>query len=159
MYTGRVVFDDLLPADTVTAAIELSRLADMCGITQVGTFMAEKIKSVLLANPEPSPPHLSPDKLNNPDMYIYVMTGEHIASASHLPRDHDVRKILASASVASFLGNSEGKFKFATEAEEFTNFSSDLMAAVKRVLSSNIELRGRRYKEPIGGRNMKTSSW
>lgn len=50
MYTNRTVFDNPPPAEAITASIEFSRLADMCGIAHVESMMADHIKQIILSN-------------------------------------------------------------------------------------------------------------
>ena len=54
MYLGQVIFGDMDPGDQVTAAIEFSRMADLCGITGMEDLMAEHVRTTILAS---SPPY------------------------------------------------------------------------------------------------------
>jgi hypothetical protein len=53
LYIRRIHFDSKGPGDQVSAAIELVRLADLCNITGMESEMAQHIKDILVANPDP----------------------------------------------------------------------------------------------------------
>ncbi|ELR08411.1 hypothetical protein VC83_03559 [Pseudogymnoascus destructans] len=50
---GRVVFGESAPEEAITTAIELTRLADMCGIIGMEFVIAGHIKAIIIANPAP----------------------------------------------------------------------------------------------------------
>ena len=142
MYKGQVGFGDLSAIESVTAAIEFARIADMYGVTGMEARMAEHIKALINAS--------SPPWDDKPDSNVYLIESKHIASAVHLPQRHPVREILAAASVKGFFVQDE--HKFSNEAKEVPGFSSDLLMAVKSALKT---LRKEDYKawiiDPIDG--------
>ncbi|KAJ5937051.1 hypothetical protein N7466_003501 [Penicillium verhagenii] len=86
LYLGIVKFDYNGPEDGISAAIELVRLADMCNITGMECSMAQHIKDILVANPEPRRSSKNSDLHHSPN--TYCLTREHIISTTNLPVEH-----------------------------------------------------------------------
>lgn len=126
LYLGRVIFGKSTPKETITAAIEFVRFADMCGVTGMETLMAEHIKAIIIANPAPSS--------GKSDTNTYCLTSRHIVSAASLPDGHPVRSLLAAAAVKRYLR--DDNHKFLKEIQEVPNFYFDLLKAVKATLES-----------------------
>lgn len=144
---GRIVFKELAPEESITSAIELSRFADMCGITGVERQVAAHIRDIILANPLKKPPYKSRDPATN----THCITAEHIVAASYLPGGHAVRIILATASVEGYM---QFKLhKFTEEAQCVAGFSADLLMAVKETLNTLHvdDYSGIFFREPISG--------
>jgi hypothetical protein len=129
LYLGRVVFGKLKPEDTITAAIEFVRIADMCGVTGMETLMAGHIKTVIIDNPSPNN-----GLRRSPDANTYYLTTKHIISVANLPKEHPVRKLLAAAAVEGYLRDDD--HKFLKETQELASFSADLLGEVKATLNS-----------------------
>ncbi len=127
MYLGQVGFGDLSPSESIGAAIEFSRIADMYGVTGMEETMASHIKSLVKTCPYPP-------KTYQFDKHTFLLESQHIASAVQLPHGHAVRRILAVASVRGYLKQS--KHKFSKEVEELPGFASDLLDAVKSTLET-----------------------
>lgn len=145
LYLGRVIFGKLTPEETITAAIEFVRFADMCGVTGMETLMAEHIKAIIIANPAPSP--------RKSDTNTYYLTSKHIISAASLPEEHPVRSILAAAAVKGYLR--DDNYRFQKETQEVPNFSADLLKAVKATLKSlTITHSSITVKDPVSGEKM-----
>jgi ApbE superfamily uncharacterized protein (UPF0280 family) len=70
-----------------------------------------------------------------PDTNIHNITPEHIEAASHLPKEHSVRLLLARASIDSYL-NSEEDFSFSTAFYEVPEFAGDLLQELREALKS-----------------------
>lgn len=146
LYLGRVIFGKLTPKETITAAIEFVRFADMCGVTGVETLMAEHIKAIIIANPAPGS-HLG---RREPDTNTYCLTSKHIISAASLPEEHPVRSMLAAAAVEGYLR--DDNHKFLKETQEVPNFSADLLKAVKATLKGlTISYSSIVVKDPVSG--------
>jgi hypothetical protein len=126
LYLGRVIFGKSTPKETITAAIEFVRFADMCGVTGMETLMAERIEAIIIANPD--------SNLRKPDTNTHYLTSEHIISVASLPKEHPVRSLLAAAAVEGYLR--DDNHKFLKEIQEVPNFSADLLKAVKATLKS-----------------------
>ncbi|KFY84307.1 hypothetical protein V500_09422 [Pseudogymnoascus sp. VKM F-4518 (FW-2643)] len=131
------------PEESIAAAIEFSRLADMCGIIGTEAQAAAHIKDTILASLTTS---------RNPDKNTCHITSAHIISAAHLPRGHAVRQILAKASVEGYLNLQH--HKFSEEAQCVASFSADLLIAVRETMRS-IRVNGSsgiEFEEPISGK-------
>lgn len=112
LYLRRVKFDLKDPGDQISTAMELVRLADMCNMTGMESQMARYIKDILISNPNPQPSDLEGRHL---DTNTYCLTPQHIISATFLPREHSVRRILAAASVEGYLRDENHKFAQETQ--------------------------------------------
>lgn len=145
LYLGRVIFGKLTPTETITAAIEFVRIADMCGVTGMETLMAEHIRAIIIANPAPGP--------RGSDTNTYCLISKHIISAASLPEEHPVRSILAATAVKAYL--LDDNYRFQKETQEVPNFSADLLKAVKATLKSlAITYSSITVKDPVSGGNV-----
>ncbi|KAL4860661.1 hypothetical protein BDV12DRAFT_94060 [Aspergillus spectabilis] len=66
LYLRRIQFDCEGPEDQISATIELVRLADMCNITGMESQMAQYIKAILVANPDPRGSDLNDISISRP---------------------------------------------------------------------------------------------
>ncbi|OBT60688.1 hypothetical protein VE03_09991 [Pseudogymnoascus sp. 23342-1-I1] len=150
---GRIVFKEYTSEvstpeastqeESITAAIEFSRLADMYGIIGMESRVAAHIRDIILS----SPPPLSWNLEKN----THYITSGHIISASHLPQGHAVREVLAMASVEGYMLFDH--HKFSEEAQCVANFSADLLKAVKETMNSIHHNRYRvEFKNPVSGK-------
>jgi len=114
------------PTDSITAAIEFIRIADVCDVTGMENLMAEHVRAIILANP--------PQYSYKFDSNTYLLNSDHIASAACLPDGHPVREILAAATVRGYFRQDE--HKFFKVAKEVPSFSSDLLEVVKGALKT-----------------------
>jgi hypothetical protein len=126
---GWIVFGECEPDVAITTAIEFARLADMCGITCVESFVAERIKAIILANPG-----LETNFDRSPSTNTHHLTSQNITSAFNLPEGHPVRAILAAASIEDILG--QDIFTFQEAASTVPGFSVALLKAVKGTIGS-----------------------
>jgi hypothetical protein len=155
LYLSRVVFGNLPSKESITATIEFVRLADMCGVTDIGSLMAEHIKAIIKANPAPPQNSASfySGKKRDPDTNTYCITSQHITSAAFLPEGHLVRSILATAAVERYLRHDNHKFR--EEAQNIPNFSVNLLKAVRTTLKKltykDYEIR---FEDPISGKTL-----
>ena len=141
LYLGRVIFGKLTPTETITAAIEFVRFADMCGVTGMETLMAEHIKAIIMA---PAPGS------RRPDTNTHRLTSKHIISAASLPEEHPVRSMLAAAAVREYFR--DDNHMFLKETQEVPNFSADLLKAVKATLKRLTISHNRIVvKDPVSG--------
>jgi hypothetical protein len=148
LYHRRVRFDAVGPEAKITAAIELSRLADMFHVDRLGTEMAEFIKKLLIANPTPPT-----EDCEYFDTNTYVFTEQHVRSAGYLPRGNIVRSLIAAASVEAFIRGDN--YKFAGLAQEHPTFGIDLLEQVRRALYSlNEGCEDTVVKDPITGKKL-----
>ena len=142
---GRVIFGDLSATESLSAAIELARIADLYSVADIGVRMAEHIKALIN---DSRPPYYYWYDSNT-----YLIDSKHVASAVHLPQGHPVREILAAASVKGYF--KKGKDKFAKEAREIPGFSSDLLEAVKGALKGmKSDRHGVSFTDPITGQQI-----
>jgi hypothetical protein len=145
LYIGQLRFGKLTPSDSITAAIEFVRIADMCGVTGMEISMAKHIKAVILAN--------LGSYLIKPYSNTYCMNSDHVVSAACLPDGHPVRKILAAAAVREYLKKDD--HMFSKEAREVLNFASDLLEAVKfAIKTSMVQSNSVLVKDPLRGDQM-----
>ena len=134
------------PEEEITATLEFLRIADMCGVTGMESRMAERIKAILIANPDRT--HSS-----DADSNTHCLTSGHITSASHLPTEHPVRGLFAAADVRGFLLRDD--HKFFNESQEIPKFSVDLLNAVQRTLKSPRTEHGCVVvNDPLDGKNL-----
>lgn len=145
---GRVVFGESTPGESITAAIEFARLADMCGVTGMESLLAERIKAIILANPAPADWHFERGRI--PDTNTHYLTSQHITSAACLQEGHPVRGILARAAVEGYLRQDD--HQLLREASEVSSFLMDLLKALKATLGSlDYENYGIKFEDPISG--------
>lgn len=151
IYLRKVQFDSKGPEDQISATIELVRLADMCSITGMETQMAQYIKDILVANPDP---RSKGSLVRHVDTNTYCLTRQHILSATFLPHGHLVRGILAAASVEGYLR--DGNYKFVPETHGHPTFGADLLQEVRSTLhgikSTQWEIT---FEDPISGMYMR----
>lgn len=146
LYRRTVRFGIEDPEEHISAAMELTRLADKYDITGLKSTMAQYIKDILKDNPHPQ----TDDYWRHVDSNTYYITRDHIASATLLPREHPVRSVLAAASVEGFLRSTEHKFSEETHA--YPSFGADLLQEIRLVLHSSESLRAATFEDPISGR-------
>lgn len=153
LYLRKIRFDSESSEDQVSAAIEFVRLADMCNITGIESRMAQYIKDILIANPDPRGNNF----IRHIDANTYCLTSQHIVSATFLPSGHLVRRILASASVEGYLRDEN--YKFMQETHQHPNFGADLLQEVRSTLG---KLKVTKHKmileDPISGTEISMNS-
>jgi len=155
LWLGRVVFGESTPEEAITAAIEFVRLADMCGITGVESFMAEHIREVIRVNIPPANICFEGDR--DPQRNTYYLSSQHIASVASLPKGHPVRSMIAMAAVEGYF--LQDNFKFLEEAGRLHNFSFDLLQEVKSTLKTLTH--GKQHttvKDPFSGEKLRVGS-
>jgi hypothetical protein len=118
------------PAGYVAAVIEFARLAEMLGVNGVGDQMAQRIKEIMLSNPYPIP---KPGRRAT-YRHIYMVSSKHLLSPEHLPKRHPVRRMIAQASVDSFLRSTN--YKFANGEHDCPKFATDLLVEVGEALNN-----------------------
>jgi hypothetical protein len=148
IWLGRVHFGKSTPEEDIAATLEFVRIADMCGVTGMESLMAERIKEIIIANPEPQ----SEGHPRNPDTNTHCLTSQNIISAACLPQGHPVRSVFAAAAVKGYLQCSN--YKFLRESQEVPGFSADLLAAVKAALETMDRHTGF-CRDPFTGRFLK----
>jgi hypothetical protein len=146
---GRLVFAEEAPDVAITAAVESARLADMCGLTGMESFITEHIKAIILTNRVP--PDSRWDKWREPDTNTRCcLTSQHISSAVALPEGHPVRAMLAAAAVEGCLRLHY--YPFESEASKIPGFAADLLNAVRATMESvAIEYNMVTFEDPISG--------
>jgi len=154
LWLGRVVFGKSTPEEAITAAIEFVRLADMCGITGVESFMAEHIREVIRANPPPANIDDSFESDRDPQTNTYYLNSQHIVSIASLPKGHPVRSMIAMAAVQGYFRH--GDFKFLEEAGDLHTFSFDLLQEVKATLKTLTPGKNHiTFKDPFSGKKLR----
>lgn len=143
VYLGGVVFDAHDPGDQIDAAIELARLADLCGVGALEDHMAEYIRNILSSNPHPEPTLYWRHK----DTNTYCLASHQIISALYLPQGHSVRRVLAEACVEGYLR--DRNHKFAEETQLYPSFGADLLAAVGVALDGLVSATNIAFEDPI----------
>lgn len=146
LYHHRIRFGAVDPEAKITAVIGLARLADMFKVDELGTKMAHYIRKMLIANPKP-PTEKSADM----DVSTNLLTEQHVRSAGSLPQGHQVRLVIAQASVEGFF--KDKVYKFARLTREHPTFGSDLLEQVRSALD-NLRTRGGRIEimDPFTGK-------
>jgi len=145
LVVGQVEFEDLKPSEAITAIIEFSRMADMCGVSGMEGVMAERIKTIIVDNPPDDNVFVERLEANT-----YHLTPQHIESAAELPNGHAIRDMLASAAVKGFLRQT--KHKFRDQADNNQDFAADLLKAVVSCLESlEISRNSTSVMDPISG--------
>jgi len=139
LYTGTIGMGELSSSEAITAIMEFVRLADMCDISGVESPMAGLITSLILS-----------DDFELSDASPWCLEVQHVASAAALPKGHLVRKTLAEAAVKGYLYFQDSRF--VDVAEEFPDFSVDVLVAMKDAFKS-FTLRKNRVscKDPVSG--------
>jgi hypothetical protein len=102
--------------------------------------------------------HIRATILNNvPDVYsgdrlVRHMTPEHVYAATRLPKGHSVRRLLAQATIDTFLHSDT--FRFSEEIREEPEFAADVLQELKVSLKSvKTESYVRiHFKEPLSGK-------
>jgi hypothetical protein len=140
-----VRFDVEDPEDQISAAIELARLADMCKVNGLEAQMARYIRKTLIANPNP----VSNPFWRHADTNTFCLTSQHIASASFLPQQHPVRRVMAAASVEGYLRDQS--HKFAPETQRYPSFGADLLREVSVALNGLKSASKVAFEDPISG--------
>lgn len=144
---GQIIFEDAPPEEQISAAIEFTRLADMCGVTGMELMIAEHINDTIAAN---AAPHYGSVWRRNHNANTSCVTLHHITSAANLCVGHPVRSKLANSAVEEYLCLEE--YKLVEESREVPSFSSDLLLAIKNTLKTMKCEDGRiEFKEPISG--------
>ncbi|CZR66023.1 uncharacterized protein PAC_15923 [Phialocephala subalpina] len=145
---GRVVFDELTPEESITAAIEFARLADMCSVTGMESLMSGHIKKVIISSAPPPPPK-GLTETRDLDTNTHCLISQHIISVESLPAGHPVRGLLAAAVIEGYFCSDD--FKFSKEAE-LPNFSIDLLKIIKATLKTLTNNQGGiAFKDPFSG--------
>ncbi|KAJ6116148.1 hypothetical protein N7523_005584 [Penicillium sp. IBT 18751x] len=145
LYLRMVKFDVELPGDQISAAIELARLAEMCNVGGLEVQMARYIRKTIIANQNSELVRF----LRHADTNTCCLTSQHIASASFLPQNHLVRRVLAEASVEGFLRDQN--HKFALETQKYPSFGADLLKEVSISLNGLKSASKVAFKDPISG--------
>lgn len=143
---GRIVFEDSPADEAITAALEFTRFADMCGVTETEHLMVERIKDIIIADSA----HRHDKYRRNYNAKTYSITSQNIVSAASLPVGHPVRNILAMATVEGYflLDN----HKFSKEYREIPGFAADLLAAVRATLKTISQGQySPVFREPLSG--------
>ncbi|KAL2841265.1 hypothetical protein BJY01DRAFT_249615 [Aspergillus pseudoustus] len=145
LYLGRFNLGKESPSDRITTMIELARLADMMEIKDIDAQIAEYIRTTVLDNPSPTGNYWC----RSPDDNIYHITPEHVVAASHLPKGHSIRLLLARAAINAYLNSDD--FRFSRETQDVPEFAADLLQELRVALKS-IECddnSGRTYHDPF----------
>ena len=152
LYHRTIRFEIKEPTEHISAAMELTRLADKYDIIGLEKTMAQYIRDILKCNPY-SEGFMFERPVN---CYTYYLTHEHIVSATLLPREHPVRSALAAASVDGFLRSS--KHKFSEEVLDYPSFGADLLQEVRLVIQREKRLQDYTFENPISGERSKFNS-
>lgn len=141
--TIRFGIEDL--GEHISAAMELTRLADKYDISGLETIMAEYIRNIIIFNPHPQ----NKNSWRHVDSNTYHLEHDHIVSATLLPPAHPVRRVLAAASVEGFLRST--RHKFSEETNAYPSFGANLLQETRLVLHSVKPLRAAAFEDPISG--------
>lgn len=121
LYLGKFKFDLDEPEHHIAATIELARFADMCNVTGMQIQIGRYPKDILIASP-------CPDYEGGGGVDTYCLTSQDIISATFLPQGHEIRRILAAATLSGYLLCEN--HKFAEEAREYPTYGFDLLQEV-----------------------------
>ncbi|KAL3458301.1 hypothetical protein BJX64DRAFT_226687 [Aspergillus heterothallicus] len=134
VYTGTIKLGDESPEDQISALIEFARLADMLDVANMDIYTAAEMRSTI--DPKNSLDFIgyASQLERDPDANIGLITPSHIRDATCLPKKHEIRTLLAKASVEAYL--TSPKFKFAEEIEEVPEFAADLLKEVNTTVKT-----------------------
>ncbi|KAJ5549237.1 hypothetical protein N7513_006471 [Penicillium frequentans] len=124
IYLHKIEFDLREPEHQISAAIELARFADMCNVRSMESEISQYMKRVMIDNP-------SPEKNQLGEVDTFSIISQHIVSATFLPQDHEIRRLLA----------------MAAETRDYPSFGADLLQQVGYTLQG---LRMPRLAKPEG---------
>jgi hypothetical protein len=138
LYHQRIIISESSREETITTILEFVRLADMCSVSGMEALMAERIKKLVLAV------DFAPGTSST------CLMLQHIASAALLPKGHPVRGVLAAVAVRELCHRQDRKFM--DKAEEYPDFSVDLLKAMKTTFKSLAHnKRSITFKDPLSG--------
>lgn len=126
-------------ADSISAGIELARLADKYGIVDINYDLTRYIKDIITS--------CICEPVLNDDPNTYWLDDTHIIAATTLPRGHTVRHLLAKASVHGFLKSNS--YKFARIAQKYPSFAADLLREVGCALTGVEDANSGTYMDPL----------
>ncbi|KAG0153378.1 hypothetical protein PDIDSM_5231 [Penicillium digitatum] len=134
--TGEVNCRNQEPGAKAATLIEFARLADVCDISQVEAQIAEhprkSINQRITNNGSVNKKGDDESSINNendPNASTQGFTTEDIRSVINLSIGHQVRSLVAKASVAGFLSKKD--YRFAKLAQEVPVFGADLLVQVQ----------------------------
>jgi hypothetical protein len=143
LYIGRVVFDELSSEEAITAILEFVRLTDMCGVRDMESMMATHITRLILADDTSRAREHS-----DPQTWCFKL--QHMTSAAALPKGHIVRNRLAAAAVKAYFHFQDSRF--VDKAEEYPDFSVDILIAMKATFRSLTSCkRSVTFEDPLSG--------
>ena len=146
VYTNRIIFDNLSPAEAITASIEFSRLADICGIADVESLMADHIKQIILSNKSTEKSVFAIPVQN----HIDHLTFEHIESCVLLPKGHSVCKTQDACISGGQRISSRGHRNFFQDIQRSPDFAVDLLKEAGVALASlEAEKQGIIFEDPF----------
>ncbi|KAF8857721.1 hypothetical protein BDZ45DRAFT_726484 [Acephala macrosclerotiorum] len=143
LYIGRVILGELSSEEAITAILEFVRLADMCGVSGMESLMATHITKLILADDIVR-------ARERGDVRTWCFTPQHVTSAASLPKGHLVRDTLAAAAVKGYFHFNDSRF--VDKAEEYPDFSVDVLIAMKATFRSLTSYkRSVTFKDPLSG--------
>lgn len=128
LYLGRIIFDKEDPEDKISAIVELARFADMLGVSNMESPLAETIRTIILKGSE----DLQWEYGSNAN--VHYINSQHIDAATRLPIGHKLRLIFAQAAVESFVNSND--FKFSDDVREKTDFAADILQELMSTLAT-----------------------
>lgn len=123
LYTRRLPFDTTVPSDRISVIIELARLSDMCGITEIQDQLVSDLVSTITANRSDEQPHTK------------HITTEHLRSAEQLPDDHPIFVKLAEI-LAARIVEGRGRSKFVKDCQLDPGFGTAVLLQVTSILET-----------------------
>lgn len=149
LYQRTVKFEIEDTTEHISAAMELTRLANKYDIVGLEAPMAKYIKNLLKFNTyqkdNASSVHYS--KPRDVNTNTYYLTHDHIVSVNLLPQRHPVRSVLAAASVEGFLRSAT--HKFSEEVQTYPSFGVDLLREVRLALNKVERHKNVTFIDPI----------
>ncbi|CZR67954.1 uncharacterized protein PAC_17853 [Phialocephala subalpina] len=143
LYIGRVVFGELSSSEAITAILEFVRLADMCGVNGMESGMAKHITRLILTDDIVL-------AFRHGDAQTWCFKPQHVTSAASLPKGHPVRDTLAAAAVKGYFQFHDSRF--VDKAEEYPDFSVDVLIAMKATIRSlTCRKSSATFKDPLSG--------
>ncbi|KAJ5949386.1 hypothetical protein N7454_000970 [Penicillium verhagenii] len=132
LYHGVVNFEPDKPENQIYAAIELVRLGDMCMISQLEAEATRQFQTILMQTRLSKPCELSDGReirINN-----YCLERRTIISATFLPQGHEVRRVVAAASVHGYLRDDNHESLQLTQ--NYPIFGADVLQEVRKCLQT-----------------------
>lgn len=144
LYLGHIILGEENLEDKISAIVEFARFADMLGVTNLESELAEYIKTAVLS-------HSQMDWTSTADFNVRHINYQHIYGATRLPVGHKLRLIFAQAAIESFVNSNI--FKFHDDVQNIPEFAADILRELRPTLATFIHTkRSIEFTDPLSGK-------